>query len=152
MIEGGMEKIECKHCGSGKTCKNGHRKGKQLYYCRGCGKSFFKPLEKIDQEPKKRLAVVLYGTGKASYRYLAKLFGVCPATILKWVKKYAEQVAMPEISKDVTEIEIDELWHFLHSKKTSYGLSELLIDEAEKLWHGLREVEIQKLSNDSIKK
>jgi transposase-like protein len=145
-----MEKIICKHCGSEQTSKNGLRKGKQLYKCRGCGKNFFKPLE--DKESRKQLAVVLYGTGKASYRYLAKLFGVCPATILKWVKKYAQQIEMPEISKDLTEIEIDELWHFLHSKKTSYGLSGLSIDEVEKLWHGLREVEIQKLSNGSTKK
>jgi hypothetical protein len=59
---------------------------------------------------------------------------------------------MPEISKDLTEIEIDELWHFIHSKKTSYGLLGLSIDEVEKLLHGLREVEIQKLSNGSTKK
>lgn len=147
-----MEKRKCRHCGAERTVKDGSVKGKQVYRCKECGRRFSILKENKEAIAKKKLAVVLYATGKASYRYLAKLFGVCPATILKWVKKYAEQVPIHEISKDVTEIEIDELWHFIHSKKTSYGLLGLSIDEVEKLLHGLQEVEIQKLSNDSIKK
>jgi transposase-like protein len=35
------EKVpDCPHCRAGRTVRNGHRRGKQNYICRECGKSF----------------------------------------------------------------------------------------------------------------
>ena len=53
----------------------------------------------------------------ASFRFLAKLFAVSPATTYQWVRQTAETLAEPVVSTGVKEIEIDQMWHFLHSKK-----------------------------------
>ncbi len=71
-----------------------------------------------DRATEKKLAVLLYGTGKASFRYLGKLLNVCPATAMNWVKAYTEKLAEPEVSVECQHIELDEMWHFLGSKKT----------------------------------
>jgi hypothetical protein len=91
-----------------------------------------------DRAVEKRLAVLLYGTGKASFRYLGKLFNICPATAMNWVKRYTQGLAEPEVPADLRHIEIDEMWHFLGSKKTSCGSSRPLIETAEELLRGLQ--------------
>ena len=68
-------------------------------------------------------AVLFYSLVKASFRFLAKLFDVSPATTYQWVRKTAETLGDPVVSAEVKEIEIDEMWHFLHSKKTKDGSS-----------------------------
>ncbi len=45
-------------------------------------------------EATKLLAIILYGSGKSSYRYLEKLFNVCPATIMNWIKSFVEKRLM----------------------------------------------------------
>ena len=34
------EVLPCPHCHSSKVVRNGHKKGKQAYMCRDCGKSY----------------------------------------------------------------------------------------------------------------
>ena len=59
---------------------------------------------------------------------------------------------MPEITNDIKEIELDEMWHFIGSKKTKNGSSKLLIVNQEKLLHGLRvTVMLQPLENYTVK-
>ena len=41
---------------------------------------------------------------------------VSPATAYQWVGKSAETLGEPVVSAGVKEIEIDQRWHFLHSK------------------------------------
>ena len=66
---------------------------------------------------------------------------------MNWIKKGAE-VKMPEIMNDINEIEFDEMWHFIGSKKTKNGSSKLLIVNQEKLLPGLRvTVMLQPLKN-----
>ena len=61
--------------------------------------------------------VLFYSLGQASFRFLAQLFAVSPATTYQWVGKSAETLAEPVVSAGVKEIEIDQGWNFLHSKK-----------------------------------
>jgi len=60
--------------------------------------------------------VVLYGGGKSSYRFLAKLFKPSPSTVQSWVKSAAEKIPEPEINPATKEVEFDEMWHFLDKK------------------------------------
>lgn len=69
-------------------------------------------------EVKKALSIILYSIGKSSYGFLGKLFGVSRSTPYKWIKKIAEATPEPVISNSVKEIEFDEMWHFIQSKKT----------------------------------
>jgi hypothetical protein len=57
---------------------------------------------------------------------------------MNWIKKASSEVKMPEITNDIKEIEFDEMWHFIGSKKTKNGSSKLLIANQEKLLPGLR--------------
>jgi len=60
---------------------------------------------------------VLYGRGKSSYRFLAKLFKVSPPAVQKWIKSAADRVPEPEVDPGLKEVEFDEMWHFLDKKK-----------------------------------
>jgi transposase len=144
--------LKCKHCGSRKYRKNGIDKGNQSYFCKDCHRRFSIPKSKKGYETSKLLAIILYGSGKASYRYLAKLFNVCPATIMNWIKSFSEKIDVTKPNASITEIEIDEMWHFIESKKTNCGLLKPLIEQAERRLRGLRADEILKLLNDYTKK
>ena len=134
----------CKHCGSTEAVKNGFQKGYQNYLCKSCGRNFVPVREDKGYEAKKQLAVILYGSGGVSYNYLSRLFSVCPATIMNWVKNYVGGIEEPTVSPDIREIELDEMWHFIESKKNSCGYLKPLIDLAEERLRGLRETARQK--------
>ncbi len=36
---------------------------------------------------------------------------------MNWIKKAGAEAKMPEITEDIKEIEIDEMWYFIGSKK-----------------------------------
>jgi transposase-like protein len=144
-----MVEVRCKYCGGDNFRLNGKMKGKQRYYCRVCERTF--TVSQGDKHTvEKKLVIVLYGTGKASFRYLGKLVGKCPATIMNWVRDYGEMLAEPVVSPACQDIEIDEMWHFLGSKKTSCGFSKPLLEKAEKLLHGLQASGIPLQSKNSM--
>ncbi len=49
----------------------------------------------------------------------------------------AESLPEPVISNEIKEIEFDEMWHFIQSKKTKYGLSRRWIVAEGELLPGL---------------
>jgi transposase len=133
--------MHCRYCGSEKTHKSGKIRGKQRYKCKDCGKNFLETdgRTKDSTTAKRALAVMLYTFSKASYNFLAKkIFHCSPTTVMNWIKKASAEVKMPEITNDIKEIEFDEMWHFIGSKKTKNGSSKLLIANQEKLLPGLR--------------
>lgn len=118
-----MEK--CKHCGHEKSVKNGNVRGKQRYKCKSCGYNFVIGDGRVDENTavKRALAVILYAVGKGSFGFIAKLFGVTPPAVLKWIRQEAVTMKDPEISGSIKEMEFDEMWHFIRSKKTKNGSS-----------------------------
>ena len=76
---------------------------------------------KKSTELKRITSVLLYSLGKASSRFLAKLFDVSPTTTYNWVRQTAESFGEPVVDENIKEIEIDEMWDFLQSKKTKKG-------------------------------
>jgi transposase-like protein len=124
--------VVCKKCGGEKTVFNGKVRGKQRYLCKDCKYNFAENdmrHNNSDEDIAKRSpAVLLYSMCKASYNFLGtKLFKVSPTTIMNWIKKYANSVETPEISGNIKEIEFDEMWHFINSKKRKNGYSKRLI-------------------------
>lgn len=113
--------VKCRHCEGENYVKNGLRGRHQLYQCKDCKRCFTVTEIKKGYEAQKLLALILYGSGKASYRYLAKLFCVCPATIMNWIKSFSENIELLEPSCEIKEIELDEMWHFIDSKKQAVG-------------------------------
>ena len=116
---------ECKNCKSTETVKNGLVRQMLRYKCKSCGHNFVCGDErrKKSTELKRITSVLLYSLGKASFRFLAKLFDVSPTTTYNWVRQTAESFGEPVVDENIKEIEIDEMWHLLQSKKTKNGLS-----------------------------
>ena len=142
--------IQCKECQSDTTVKNGIVREKQRYKCKSCGCNFIIGDSGINPatELKRQTCVLFYSLGKASFRFLAKLFDVSPATTYQWVRKTAETLGEPVVSAGVKEI--DEMWPFLHSKKTKDGSSKLWIVTHGDLSPGLSVVVMLQLSEDYI--
>lgn len=115
---------ECKKCKSTNTTKNGIVRKKQRYYCKECGYNFIIGDKRTNDnvKAKKALAVMMYSLGKGSLRGIAHILGVSHTLVLSWIKEAANSLPAPEISENITEIEFDEMWHFIKSKKTNCGL------------------------------
>jgi len=65
--------ILCKKCGCAERTKSGKSGEKQRYKCRSCGCNFVDGDARIKVNlASKALAVVLYGSGKSSYRFIVK--------------------------------------------------------------------------------
>lgn len=142
--------IKCKKCNNEIVVKNGIVRGRQRYKCKKCGYNFVTAdhRSKHETEIKKALSVILYSLGKASFGFLGKLFSVSRSTPYKWIKKMAEGVEEPVVYTDIKEIEFDEMWHFIQSKKTKNGSSKRWIVAQGELLHGLSAVVMLKRSSD----
>ena len=131
--------MNCKNCGCEQVSKNGKVRFQQRYRCKGCGFNFVegdkrsKPLTAI----KRAFAIILYLLGKASYGFIAKLFNVTSAAVLKWIRKEAMTIEEHEIFCHLEGVAFDEMWHFVQSKKTKDGLSKPWIDLPEEPLPGL---------------
>src|SRR3974377_251275 len=110
----------CKRCGSTSYVKHGFVRGLQRYRCKTCGFHFTATPKRGRSEATKALAVLLYSFGKASFRWLG-------VSTYKWVRQAAETLPEPEVREEIREMELDELWHFLHAKKTSVGFGKPMI-------------------------
>lgn len=119
-----METI-CKKCNSDNIVNNGNVRGKQRYKCKECGYNFVEGDKrgKIRSEAK-ALAFLLYGSGKASYGMIARLFDVSRTAVLYWIREFGKTIPEPVIDSELKEIQIDEMWHFINKKNKKYGSGE----------------------------
>jgi transposase len=117
----------CPKCSSPQASKNGHVQAVQRWKCqaRDCGYEFTRTTPRGEPAAKKALALLLYSMGRASYGIIARLLQVSRVTVYRWVRQSASQMPEPTIPLDIKEIEFDEMWHYLGSKKTSAGSGKL---------------------------
>ena len=115
--------IPCKNCKTTNTVKNGFVRGKQRYKCHACGYNFVLGDTRYPHttEIKKALSIILYSLGKASFGFIAKLFGISRTTAYYWIRDAAAQREEPAIDGNIQEIALDEMWHFIQSKKERFG-------------------------------
>jgi transposase-like protein len=72
------------------------------------------------------MAVFLYTVG-LSFNATARIYGVATSTVMRWVRVFAEKTyERPEPGQAVI-IELDEMRHYLRSKKTSSGYGKLIV-------------------------
>ena len=121
--------VPCKNCQHTDTIKNGFVRSKQRYKCHACHYTFVLGDERHKPETalKKALSVILYSLGKSSCGFLAKLFGVSRTTTYYWIRDLAATTEEPVIANNMQEIDFDEMWHFIQSKKRNSGSSQLWI-------------------------
>ena len=145
---------QCKRCQAELTIKNGVVRGKARYKCKACGYNFIEGDGRVKENlvVKKALAVILYSLGKASFGMLGKIFDVNRSLTYRWIKEEADKLPVPLVSGEIREMEFDEMWHFIGSKKTKNGSSRRWIVAQGELWPGLSAVVILQPSGDSMLK
>ena len=136
--------LQCKRCQSEEVVKNGKVRHKARHKCKSCNYNFTHGDGRKKQSLvlKRALAVILYALGKASFGFLGKLFGVSRSLTYAWIRAESDKIAEPVVSGGIREMEFDELWHFVGSKKTKNGSSRRLIVAHGELWPGLSAVVI----------
>jgi len=112
--------MKCRKCNSTKSVKNGQHLGKQRYKCSQCGYQFTRETPKGIDPSKKANAILLYILG-LSMNAIAQMYEVNTSTVMRWIRNFALKVyEKPTPAGDVV-IELDEMWHFIHSKKQNAG-------------------------------
>ncbi len=140
--------MECIKCKSQKVVKNGRRAdGKQSYKCQECGYRFAS--RRITTEAIKLKAVSLYCVG-LSFRTIGALLGYANTMILIWVREFAEAHYQKPIPKGEIVLELDEMWHFIQSKKTNCGFGKPIVAQLDSLLTGNAEIVIPKLLSGCI--
>ena len=129
------EKPPCPKCQSIEVVKNGKVQGKQRYKCKSCSLQFTRLTPRGRPAQEKAMAVTLYTLG-LSIRAIARLIGVSQTAVLKWIKTFAKKHYEKPAPGDAIIVELDEMWHYLGSKKTSYGSGKLIVEKLESLLTG----------------
>lgn len=62
-----------------------------------------------------------------SLNAIARIYGVATSTVMRWVRDFAEKTYEKPSPGEAVIIELDEMWHYLHSKKTNYGSGKLIV-------------------------
>ncbi|MCL1908049.1 MAG: hypothetical protein FWG12_01625 [Holophagaceae bacterium] len=147
-------KPTCKKCGSSNAVKSGVVAGKQRYQCKDCGCNFRIGDSRTNERVavKKAMCILLYAMAKGSYRMLGRLFDRNHSLIYRWVRAFGEALPEPGVPGGIEEMEFDEMWHFIGSKKTEYGSSRLLTVAHGEPWPGCSAVVILRHSEDSTAK
>ena len=120
--------MNCMHCGSEKTRKNGTNNGIQRHKCKSCGRTFVGKAPKFSKETKQK-ALLMY-LNNVGIRKIALFLGASPPTILNWIKQKHTilqdliQNFQPEASENADIIELDEIYTFVqkNSNSQSFGL------------------------------
>jgi transposase len=111
----------CKNCKKSNYTKAGFVMGEQRFRCKDCGCQFVPTRHHGKSEKEKLIAVWLYSHG-FSFRTIAKFLKISVRSAYVWVKTFAENNHTKPIPKDNSVIiELDEMWHFLNSKKDKFG-------------------------------
>ena len=141
----------CKRCGCEQSVKNGKVRGKARYKCKKCGLNFVEGDERVNESlvVKKALAVILYALGKASFNMMGKIFGHSPSLLYCWIVEEMAKLPEPSVPGDIKEMEFDEMWHFIGSKKTKSGSSKRWIVAQGELLPGWSAVVMLQHSGDS---
>ena len=109
--------MKCPNCQSEQICKNGHRRGKQNYQCKKCGRQFIEEYTKTGYSSSvKENCLKMYVNG-LGFRAIERVTGVNHNTVIRWVRKSA--IALPDTPEvdEIPEItEIDELQTYIGQK------------------------------------
>jgi transposase-like protein len=122
----------CINCQSNKVCKNGHRRGKQNYLCRDCGKQFlefYSPKGYPDSIKEQCLTMYVNGLG---FRAIERITGVNHNTVINWVKQVGFSLPDAPDYEEIPEVaQLDELQTFVAQKKIRFGYGRLSTIESQ---------------------
>jgi len=150
----GWNTLLCKKCESEQIVKNGIVAGRQRYKCKKCNYNFREGDNRTNEgiAAKKALCLLLYTLGKGSFRMMGRILDVDHVQVYRWIREFSALLPEPDVPLDIKHMEFDEMWHFVGSKKTDFGLSKQLTVVAGEPWRGYSAIVILQHSNDSTKR
>ena len=116
----------CPKCKYAEVVKNGKHLGRQRYRCKSCAFQFTRTTARGRPASEKATAVLLYTLG-LSLNCIARIFKVTTPAVLRWVRLFAEKTYEKPEPAEAVIVELDEMWHYLGSKKTSCGSGKLIV-------------------------
>jgi transposase-like protein len=93
--------------------------GKQRYRCKDCGCNYREGDERTNEKvvAKKSLCLLFYAMAKGSYRMMGRILEINHTLVSRWVRSFGESLPEPKVSGEMTQMEFDEMRHFVGSKK-----------------------------------
>ena len=113
--------IHCPQCNTEKIVKNGFVKGRQRFKCKECQYQFTNLSTERGKPLWMKLEAVLMYMNGLSMNATAKLLGVSAQSVLNWVRDFGEANYEKPTPDKVAVVELDEMWHFIQSKKENFG-------------------------------
>lgn len=121
-----MENYECKKCESKNYVKAGKVEGEQRFKCKDCGCQFVPTRQKGRSANTKIVALFLYVSGM-SLRRISKAVKTDVHAVYRWILEYGRNnYEKPAPQGTTLEVELDEMWHYLGSKKQKSGFGKLI--------------------------
>jgi transposase-like protein len=133
--------MKCPKCGNTHCVKAGYNHNRQRYKCKDCKYQFTQTTDK--NATKRAFALYLYVIG-LSMRAISRMLKVQPSTVLYWIKNFALKTYEKPTPQGEVIIELDEMWHFLRSKKSRSGCGRRIVELPENWWIGNVETEVPK--------
>src|SRR4028118_473287 len=96
--------MECLYCNSSQTIKNGHRKGRQCYKCKQCGRQFlefYRPWQYSNDVKQRCIKMYLNGMG---LRGIERVTEIHHTTVMHWIREAGHQLPMPQKPEEFQEI------------------------------------------------
>ena len=141
--------MNCPKCKADKKVKNGIVKGKQRYKCKECNFNFSVEIKSTAKSiDTRKLGLMLYLEG-LGFQSISRLLNVSHVAVIKWIKKYGEQLKELKTDKPAKIIELDEMHSYVGSKKTIDGFGLLLIEKEDVSLISLLGIEAQRLGKSS---
>ena len=116
----------CPKCNCSEVVKNGKHLGRQRHKCKSCAFQFTRITARGRPASEKATAVLLYTLG-LSFNSIARMFKVSAPAVLRWVRLFAEKTYEKPEPAEAVIVELDEMWHYLCSKKTNSGSGKLIV-------------------------
>ena len=120
----------CPKCKCAEVVKNGKINEKQRLKCKKCSFQFTRLTPRGYADSEKAFAFVLYNLG-LSMNAIGNLFNVSAQAVLNWARNFAIVNYEKPVPKDAIIVELDEMWHYLGSKKNSSGYGKLIAEKLE---------------------
>jgi len=89
---------------------------------------------------------------KGSYRMMGRVLNIDYALVYRWIRSFGESLPEPKVSGTISQMEFDDMLHFVGSKKTKYGSSKQLTVVEGELWPGYSAVVILQPSGSYMTK
>ena len=115
------EEVTCPRCSSLNIKKNGKTANrKQRYLCKDCGRQFITRYTYRGCQRALRELIVPMALNSSGVRDTARVLRISTNTVLQTIRAAAAQVAEPTPPRRVKDLEIDEFWSFIQSKKQQH--------------------------------